>query len=224
MTTRRIYVASSWKNGRQPLIVETLRLAGHEVYDFRNPAPGNTGFSWSSIDPNWESWTSEEFVKALDHPAALDGFRHDKDAMNWADTCVLVLPCGKSAHLEAGYMAAQGKRVLVLLMDDSQPELMYRLVLPDGGMHSLVGEVVSALEGAPDEGPVEMSAFSKNFSEFVSLLLAQGGLGLNDEFKEGERELMEEQLKEGAGRLSLEEAIVGRYLSADLAPESADFF
>ena len=43
----RIYVASSWRNeARQQATVHALRGAGHEVYDFRNPAPGDTGFSW----------------------------------------------------------------------------------------------------------------------------------------------------------------------------------
>lgn len=41
----KIYVASSWRNERQPEVVEHLRSFGYEVYDFRNPAPGDTGFS-----------------------------------------------------------------------------------------------------------------------------------------------------------------------------------
>lgn len=59
----KIYVASSWRNKIQPLVVLALREAGHEVYDFRNPAPGNTGFQWSEIDPAWQSWTAELVVK-----------------------------------------------------------------------------------------------------------------------------------------------------------------
>lgn len=34
-----IYVASSWRCARQPAVVAALRAAGHEVYDFKNPAP-----------------------------------------------------------------------------------------------------------------------------------------------------------------------------------------
>jgi hypothetical protein len=41
----RIYVASSWRNeAKQQATVLALREAGHEVYDFRHPAPGNEGF------------------------------------------------------------------------------------------------------------------------------------------------------------------------------------
>jgi hypothetical protein len=104
-------------------------LYGHEVYDFRNPAPGNTGFSWSSIDPDWLRWGPETFNKFLEtHPIAASGFKCDKDALDWADTCILVLPCGRSAHLELGYAAGQGKDTYVLLHEDKfEPELMYLL-------------------------------------------------------------------------------------------------
>ena len=43
----RIYVASSWRNTHQQAIVAALREAGHDVYDFRNPRPGDKGFAWS---------------------------------------------------------------------------------------------------------------------------------------------------------------------------------
>ena len=40
----KIYVASSWRNPFYPDVVETLRKAGHDVYDFRNPPHGGSGF------------------------------------------------------------------------------------------------------------------------------------------------------------------------------------
>ena len=127
---RRIYVASSWRNPIQQEIVRVLREAGHEVYDFRNPAPGNKGFAWSEVNPDWLKWTPEQFVIDLysGHPAVVRGFAFDKNALDWSDTCVLVLPCGRSAHLEAGYAAGQGKRTIFYLHPDKfEPELMYLL-------------------------------------------------------------------------------------------------
>lgn len=126
---RRIYVASSWRNPGQPAIVSALRTAGHEVYDFRNPAPGNTGFAWSEVDPNWLNWDPGTFAEKLTtHPVAAAGFAFDKNALDWCDTCILVLPCGRSAHLELGYAAGQGKDTYVLLHPDKfEPELMYLL-------------------------------------------------------------------------------------------------
>jgi len=93
-----IYVASSWRNDLQPSVVQRLRLEGHEVYDFKNPRPGDNGFRWSDIDPNWTSWTPEQFCAGLQHPIAEAGFRSDMDALRACDACVLVLPCGRSAH------------------------------------------------------------------------------------------------------------------------------
>jgi nucleoside 2-deoxyribosyltransferase len=126
---RKIYLASSWRNPYQPEVLAALRAEGHEVYDFRNPAPGQSGFAWSQMDPEWKNWNLRQYVHMIENsPVAEKGFGFDKDALNWCDTCVLLLPCGRSAHLEAGYAAGQGKDVLVYLHQDQfEPELMYLL-------------------------------------------------------------------------------------------------
>jgi hypothetical protein len=43
-------MASSWRNLYQPNVVDRLRMAGHQVYDFRNPPHGDGGFNWRQID------------------------------------------------------------------------------------------------------------------------------------------------------------------------------
>lgn len=123
----KIYVASSWRNVFQPIVVNELRELGHEVYDFRNPAPGNKGFAWSEIDENWEDWSTEAYVSALKDPIAEAGFKLDFDAMKWADACVMVLPCGRSANTEAGWMKGAGKQVWVFSPIKQEPELMYKI-------------------------------------------------------------------------------------------------
>lgn len=123
----KIYVASSWRNPFQPEVVELLRNLGHEVYDFRNPAEGNYGFAWSDIDEDWQNWTPEAYVQAMSHPVAEDGFKSDFDAMKWADCCVMVLPCGRSANTEAGWMKGAGKTVYVFQPTQQEPELMYKI-------------------------------------------------------------------------------------------------
>ena len=128
----KIYVASSWRNGNSSTVVRTLRSVGHEVYDFRaasiNPAvTEDKGFHWSDIDPDWQRWSPEEYVKSLDHTIAEAGFRSDFDAMEWADALVLIQPCGRSAHLELGWAVGVGKRTAILLAD-GEPELMVKMV------------------------------------------------------------------------------------------------
>lgn len=124
---RNIYLASSWRNPHQPRVVGLLRSDGHVVYDFRHPGPGDDGFAWSDIDSTWQEWAPIRFRRALTHPLAEAGFRSDFGAMERADTCVLLLPCGRSAHLEAGYFCGAGKEVFIVLDALNEPELMYKM-------------------------------------------------------------------------------------------------
>jgi hypothetical protein len=137
----KIYVASSWRNILQPGVVAALRSMGHEVYDFKHPEPGDSGFSWSEIDPGWLKWTADEYKKALEHPAAQRGYALDMGAMQWADACVLVLPCGRSAHLEAGWFAGAGKPLHILTRDGEEPELMAKM----GIVHTSLGALLDAI-------------------------------------------------------------------------------
>lgn len=119
----KVYVASSWRNELQPLVVETLRAEGHEVYDFK--AEGS--FHWSQIDSDWESWTPERMAEALENELTIDAYNIDMAAMEAADAFVYVLPCGRSASLELGWAAGRGKPTAIMFGDDNTPEVMYRL-------------------------------------------------------------------------------------------------
>lgn len=125
----KIYVASSWRNEeRQQATVRALREVGHDVYDFRNPAPGDHGFSWTQIvgDDRSRLTDPRKFIEVLAHPIAQRSFDLDMAALSACDACVLVLSCGRSAHFELGWAAGAGKRTVVLFDDPlSEPELMY---------------------------------------------------------------------------------------------------
>ncbi|MFA5911876.1 MAG: hypothetical protein WC815_24115 [Vicinamibacterales bacterium] len=121
-----IYVASSWRNATQPAVVQALRSAGHQVYDFRNPRPGDHGFHWSEIDPNWEQWEPGEYREHLGHRIAIRGFASDMGALECCDAVVAVQPFGRSASLELGWACGAGKKT-ILLLAPGEPELMVKM-------------------------------------------------------------------------------------------------
>ena len=122
-----VYVASSWRNSYYPEVVRRLRMEGHDVYDFRNPPHGGSGFRWTDVDENAPNWTFAQYAEGLRHPLAERQFAADLDALKESDVCLLVLPCGCSAHTEAGWMAGAGKKVVVFIPEMVEPELMDKL-------------------------------------------------------------------------------------------------
>ena len=123
----KIYVASSWRNKYFPEVVSKLREVGHEVYDFRNPPQGTGSFHWSDVDAGYMDWNVDQYREGLKSPKAEQQFSNDIQALEWADTCVLVLPCGRSAHTEAGWFAGRSKKTFVYIPEMQEAELMYKL-------------------------------------------------------------------------------------------------
>lgn len=132
-----IYVASSWRNSVQIAVIHALRAAGLEAYDFRKPKVHSDGFHWSEVMPSAvytaggvaeNSVGQLDYLTALTHERSVEGFALDYGAMQECDTCVLILPCGRSAHLELGWFVGQGRKTAILLDDPVTPELMYKMV------------------------------------------------------------------------------------------------
>lgn len=117
MTGRRIYIASSWKNA--PIVRDLavlLREQGHEVFDFTDPECRPSGFDnfifhasqWMGKPLDQILWT--EFLEC---EATHRAYKSDRAGLDWADTVILLLPCGRSAHLEAGYAVGKGKDLFI---------------------------------------------------------------------------------------------------------------
>jgi hypothetical protein len=153
----RIYLASSWRNQHHARFRDELRAAGHSVYDFKGTSPHlyggpvPTAFKWSELGSDWESWTPDAYRAAVTTSArAAAGYLGDFRGMEWADTCVMLLPCGRSAHIEAGYMKGRGKRLIIAYPNDApdgfEPDLMYLL-----GDHITIGlgELLRTLAVSP---------------------------------------------------------------------------
>ena len=139
----RIYLAASWRNAKQPELVGVTQDAGHRVYDYRNPPSGVDGFKWADVDPERKAWRAEDYRRVrTTHPVASRGYLNDFRGMELADTCVLLLPSGRSAHLEAGWFAGRGKRLIILTRDGEEPELM---MLMANAICTSVDEVLTEL-------------------------------------------------------------------------------
>lgn len=125
----RVYVASSWKNQYQPEVVKAVRKMDWEVFDFRNPAPGNTGFQWRNTIPgfNPDACTVEQFNEVLEHPVARHGAALDVAALISCDVCIMVLPCGNSSHIELGYAIGASKIGVIWAPVDFKADLMYAM-------------------------------------------------------------------------------------------------
>ena len=116
----KVYVASSWRNEvRQQAVVQALREAGHDVYDFR--APG-ASFAWKEAATPEQLRDPQRFRdEVLTHPLAKTAFEADMGALRSAEATVLVLPCGRSAHLELGWGARNARSVVLLDDPVSEP-------------------------------------------------------------------------------------------------------
>lgn len=128
----------------EPIVFESFRGLGYWEPDldrdpmvWRHRKGGYAGCDFSgrrfatpaAIKPKGSDWEQvDEYLRMVEHPRAIEGFDSDFAAMEKADTFVLVLPCGKSAHLELGWAVGAGKRTAILLEDPVEPELMYRMV------------------------------------------------------------------------------------------------
>ena len=125
----KLYICSSWRNPYYTPLVTMLRLAGYEIWDWRNPPTGGNGFKWQDVGvtdyKHGDKITVDAWGSALIEPVAMAGFASDLAGMNWCDVGILLHPAGRSAHLEAGWLAGRGKTVHVLCLEKNiEPDLM----------------------------------------------------------------------------------------------------
>lgn len=127
----KIYVASSWRNEYYPRVISALMQAGHEVWDWRNPPTGSGGFKWQDVGmPDYKHGDRVSYIDYIDmieQPRAIEGFQADFKGMQWCDIGVLLLPSGRSAHIEAGWIRGQAKALYVIRPEDDEPDLMHKL-------------------------------------------------------------------------------------------------
>jgi len=114
----KVYLASSWKN--RELVIDWKEFISEktkcQVDAFCDDSDGRFVFHFSEIgNPN-----TLDAINFLEDERSQNAFLEDRKWLDWADVCLLILPAGKSAHLEAGYIKGQGKRLII--WQDSFPK------------------------------------------------------------------------------------------------------
>lgn len=107
----KIYIATSWKQkNRAILLARNLREKGHETDCFCDESTGRFVFHFSEVG-ELKNIDAKSFLK---NEQALKAFEEDKKWIDWADAVVMLLPCGNSSHLEAGYAKGKNKKLYIL--------------------------------------------------------------------------------------------------------------
>jgi len=138
----KVYIASSWKMEKLcKIVAQGLRDAGIEVDCFCDDSTGRYVFHWSEFVEREEDLINYDAIEFINDKRTIRAFEEDKAHLDWADTVVLILPSGRSAHLEAGYGVGQGKRLYIYgEFPKGEFDVMYRFA---DGMYRL--EDVKAL-------------------------------------------------------------------------------
>ena len=111
-----IYLIGSLRNPQVPVVAQALQEAGHEVFDDWYAAGPEADDYWQK----YEEARGHAYYEALNGYAAQHVYQYDKSHLDRCEVGILMLPAGKSGHLELGYMIGQGKKGYILL--DKIPE------------------------------------------------------------------------------------------------------
>lgn len=141
-TKSSIYVIGSLRNREITKVSAQLRNVGHVVWDAWVAAGPEADDYWR----DYEQEQGHDMAEALKGLAAQNVFYFDKGLIDLADIGVLIMPCGKSGHLELGYMAAQGKRTYVLL--DAPPERFDVMAQFATGVYERVEDLIEVLSSS----------------------------------------------------------------------------
>ena len=116
MSKKVIYLIGSLKNDQIPHIANKIRDLGFEVFDdWFSPGPEADDF-WR----NFEKVRGTTHKQALSNYAAKHIYEFDKFHIDRSNIGVLVMPAGKSGHLELGYMVGKGKPCFILFNEEPE--------------------------------------------------------------------------------------------------------
>lgn len=109
--SRLIYLIGSLRNPAVVQVGQRLRQDGHHVFDDWMAAGPEADDKWKL----YEQQRGRSYIEALNGEAAHHVFEFDKSHLQACNTGVLMLPAGKSGHLELGWLLGRGTPGYVLL-------------------------------------------------------------------------------------------------------------
>lgn len=116
-TRRTVYLMGSLSNFEVPVIGSTIRSAGFVVYDDWFGAGPEADKFWQNYELQYRG---RDYAGALRGLAAQNTYLFDRSLIDLADIGVLVMPAGRSGHLELGHMSGQGKPTYILQTQDPE--------------------------------------------------------------------------------------------------------
>jgi hypothetical protein len=106
-----VYVIGSLRNPVLPAVSTALRSAGFAAFDDWYAAGPHADDCWR----DYEKERGHSYAEALLGHAASQVFGFDRYHLKRCAAAVLVLPAGRSAHLELGWILGQNKPGFILL-------------------------------------------------------------------------------------------------------------
>jgi hypothetical protein len=120
MNKKIIYLIGSLRNPDIPILANKIRKLEFEVFD-----------DWHSVSPNGDDlWKDYENKRGRTYEEALSGwhahnvFDFDKRHIDRSNVGILIMPAGKSAFLEFGYIIGQGKPGFILMDNQDRWDVM----------------------------------------------------------------------------------------------------
>lgn len=118
-----IYLMGSLRNPRVPVIANALREFNHEVFD-----------DWHAVGPEaddyWQKYETARgrtYKEALAGEAAKNVYNFDYRNLERATIGILLMPAGRSAHIELGFLKGRGKPVFVVFEEvPERYDVMYQ--------------------------------------------------------------------------------------------------
>jgi hypothetical protein len=119
-----IYLIGSLRNSVVRPVADALRGAGHDVFDDWHAGGPEADDIWQG----YETERGRSYTEALAGKYATHAFEFDAENLCRCDAGVMVMPAGKSAHLELGFLLGLGKLGYILLPygEPERWDLMYK--------------------------------------------------------------------------------------------------